>query len=150
MNRYRVAALVASDIPAIGVLETCCLPHEAWSESQLLAHLQHPDTLNMGVYDQDRLIAFAISRVVLDEVELYQIATHPAYAGQGVASQLLSSLVTRWRSQHCTVALLEVNASNVAALRLYAKIGFVENGRRRGYYQTEAGKQDAVLMQLSI
>jgi ribosomal-protein-alanine N-acetyltransferase len=32
------------------------------------------------------------------------------------------------------------------ALRLYARCGFVEIGRRRGYYRARDGREDAIVM----
>jgi ribosomal-protein-alanine N-acetyltransferase len=147
MSAYRTVELAEIDIVAISLLVARCLPHEAWSESQLLAHIQHPDTLNLGAYDEGQLIAFGISRVVLDEAELYQIATHPDYVGRGIGTQLMNDMLSLWRLRGCVMGLLEVNVTNASALRLYEKAGFIENGRRAGYYRTESGRQDAVLMQ---
>jgi ribosomal-protein-alanine N-acetyltransferase len=43
---------------------------------------------------------------------------------------------------------LEVRAGNLAALTLYRRFGFVEVGRRKGYYRDPA--EDAVLMDLLL
>ena len=45
---------------------------------------------------------------------------------------------------------LEVRESNFSAIRLYNKAGFTEVGQRRGYYPTEFGREDALLMCLTI
>jgi ribosomal-protein-alanine N-acetyltransferase len=38
--------------------------------------------------------------------------------------------------------------SNFSAIRLYFNYGFIEVGRRRDYYRTEYGREDAILMTL--
>jgi ribosomal-protein-alanine N-acetyltransferase len=43
---------------------------------------------------------------------------------------------------------LEVRASNAAAIRLYARAGFLEIGHRRAYYISP--EDDAVLMQVKL
>ncbi len=43
---------------------------------------------------------------------------------------------------------LEVRASNGAAIGLYQRLGFVEQGRRKGYYSAPA--EDAVLMGVAM
>jgi ribosomal-protein-alanine N-acetyltransferase len=43
---------------------------------------------------------------------------------------------------------LEVRVSNFSAIRLYLNYGFIEVGRRRDYYRTEFGREDAILMTL--
>jgi ribosomal-protein-alanine N-acetyltransferase len=42
---------------------------------------------------------------------------------------------------------LEVASTNGRAIRLYEKLGFKEDGMRKGYYD---GKEDAVLMTYNI
>ena len=45
---------------------------------------------------------------------------------------------------------LEVRRSNRIAINLYERIGFNETGIRKNYYKTEIGKEDAILMGLSL
>ena len=49
------------------------------------------------------------------------------------------------------IMLLEVRVSNVSALRLYQRYGFVEIGRRKNYYPVDlTTREDAIVMQLSL
>ena len=48
----------------------------------------------------------------------------------------------------CSSATLEVRPSNTAAVALYSSHGFVEIGRRKGYYAAEG--EDAIVMHLEI
>jgi ribosomal-protein-alanine N-acetyltransferase len=45
---------------------------------------------------------------------------------------------------------LEVRASNNIALNLYISYGFTEQERRKNYYNSAAGKEDAVIMKYQI
>jgi ribosomal-protein-alanine N-acetyltransferase len=47
-------------------------------------------------------------------------------------------------------ALLEVRPSNTLAIALYLSMGFVEMGRRRNYYQADGGREDALVLKLSL
>ena len=47
-------------------------------------------------------------------------------------------------------ALLEVRPSNTLAIALYQSMGFVEMGRRRGYYQADGGREDALVLKLGL
>ncbi len=50
-----------------------------------------------------------------------------------------------------TEVILEVRASNQPALGLYRRLGFVETGRRPGYYMDPPEPaEDAVLMRLGL
>jgi ribosomal-protein-alanine N-acetyltransferase len=41
---------------------------------------------------------------------------------------------------------LEVGESNAAAQALYARAGFLPVGRRKDYYETERGRESAIVM----
>lgn len=94
--------------------------------------------------------SFALGRVVVDEVEILTIATHPRHARRGLARERLSRLLAEARSRGAGTAHLEVAADNAPALALYRATGFAEAGRRRAYYARESGKVDAILMHLDL
>ena len=84
----------------------------------------------------------------LTSADLLTIATVPAVRGRGIASLMLTELVSTAREMGCPDVLLEVRQSNEAAQRLYTRHGFVPIGRRRRYYQ--APPEDAVVMRLAL
>ena len=84
----------------------------------------------------------------LTSADLLTIATVPAARGRGIASLMLTELVSTAREVGCPDVLLEVRQSNEVAQRLYARRGFVPIGRRRRYYQ--APPEDAVVMRLTL
>jgi ribosomal-protein-alanine N-acetyltransferase len=95
--------------------------------------------------------AMVMGRVVLDEVELLTIATHPDHRGQGIATQLLRDFETQARAKAATDAYLEVAADNFAARALYLAAGWAITGRRPKYYQTpDGGRIDAEIMGKSL
>ncbi|WP_324278452.1 GNAT family N-acetyltransferase [Blastococcus brunescens] len=68
---------------------------------------------------------------------------HDGAAGEGIGSLLLDELLAE-ADRRSPVVLLEVRADNETAQHLYRRRGFVEIGRRRGYYQSSGA--DAVVM----
>ena len=84
----------------------------------------------------------------LTSADLLTIATIPAARGRGIASLMLTELVSTAREVSCPDVLLEVRQSNETAQRLYTRHGFVPIGRRRRYYQ--APPEDAVVMRLTL
>ena len=46
--------------------------------------------------------------------------------------------------------LLEVRASNAAAIKLYLDFGFKEIGLRKDYYRLPEGREDALVMSKQI
>ena len=84
------------------------------------------------------------------EAHILNVCVHPEYRSRGLGSRLLQRLLTLARKHGADTAFLEVRISNRAALGLYQKLGFNEIGLRRGYYPLEDGKEDAVLLALSL
>lgn len=90
------------------------------------------------------LRGFACISAVVDEVELQSIAVAPAARRGGVGSALLESLIEWAREGGYRALHLEVRAGNLPAIGLYRRFGFVQTGRRRGYYQDNG--EDALLL----
>ena len=65
---------------------------------------------------------------------LYSLAVDPAHRNQGVARRLLAASFTWLREQGMTIVRAEVKSDNKAARRLYADLGFTEDGVLLHYY----------------
>ncbi|GAB1461001.1 hypothetical protein MASR2M50_27760 [Thauera sp.] len=87
---------------------------------------------------------------VLDEAHLLDIAVTLEAQGSGLATRFLDWLAETARARGARDFYLEVRPSNTAALRLYARGGFVEIGRRRGYYPATGGREDAIVMRRAL
>ncbi len=73
-------------------------------------------------------------RSVLDEAELLTIAVRPNSRRSGIAETMLALMEKELKSAGVKSIFLEVSVENIAAISLYKKTGFVEIGRRPGYY----------------
>jgi ribosomal-protein-alanine N-acetyltransferase len=117
-----------------------------WSEAEFAALLATPGTFATG-----DARAFALGRIVLDEVELLTIATHPDHRRRGLARAALAAFESTARARGAATAHLEVAAGNAPALALYDGAGYRRAGLRRGYYRTpEGAPEDAILLAKSI
>ena len=67
---------------------------------------------------------------------------------QGLGRQLLWGSLTALGDVGAVE--LEVRSSNVAARALYKSLGFSETGLRPKYYVTPDGREDAILMMLTL
>ena len=117
-----------------------------WSEAEIVGLLDSPLCF---VLEQPR--GFLMGRVVAGEAELLTIAVEPAARRQGIGAALVAAFLAEVRARRAEVAFLEVAADNLGALGLYAAAGFVESGRRQGYYHALDGSSvDAVVMSCRI
>jgi ribosomal-protein-alanine N-acetyltransferase len=63
---------------------------------------------------------------------------------------MLEHLMERAAAGGVNEAFLEVRPSNLAAIRLYQRLGFEQIGIRRGYYQAPDGREDAIVLKLML
>jgi ribosomal-protein-alanine N-acetyltransferase len=94
------------------------------------------------------LIGFIVARAIGKdwEIENIVIAAGAQRAGHGL--RLLRALIDRVRKESAENILLEVRASNGAAIRLYQKSGFDQDGSRKNYYSNP--DEDALLLRLVL
>ena len=93
-----------------------------------------------------RLAAMIVSWIVVDELHIATIATHPDFRRQGIGAEILTAALRDAGMSGVRKAFLEVRASNEAALTMYRKFGFEVTGRRVKYYKDNG--EDAILMTL--
>ncbi len=93
---------------------------------------------------------FVTYSTVLDQASIHNIAVRPEWQRQGLGRALLGASLEDMRDAGLQRCLLEVRASNIAALALYGDLGFTVDGRRRDYYRVPAGREDALLMSLAL
>lgn len=73
------------------------------------------------------------------------------WRGRGVGSELVQSAISLAREQGLHKLSLEVFAHNTAAIALYRKYGFLEEGRRTRQYRRASGELwDSVIMGLAL
>jgi ribosomal-protein-alanine N-acetyltransferase len=80
--------------------------------------------------------------------EMIDLRVLAAERRQGLGRQLLWASLTALGDVGAVE--LEVRSSNVAAWALYESLGFSETGLRPNYYATPDGREDAVLMTLTL
>jgi [ribosomal protein S18]-alanine N-acetyltransferase len=81
-----------------------------------------------------RVVGHASARRMVEEVHVLRLVVAEAHRRAGVGRALLDGLVD-WAGRIDAARItLEVRASNVAALELYRRAGFVTLGERPGYY----------------
>lgn len=91
---------------------------------------------------------FIISRLVMDELHINNVAIRPEFRRQRIAEQLLQAVLAQGRVSGARLAFLEVREGNTAAQGLYRRCGFEVTGRRRRYYNQPV--EDALLMSLLL
>jgi ribosomal-protein-alanine N-acetyltransferase len=87
----------------------------------------------------------------LDEAHLLDVAVAAPLHGRGVGRYLLDRITDRARAERMESILLEVRPTNTRALQVYRRYGYVEIGRRKGYYPAHEGRrEDAIVMRYML
>ncbi len=108
-----------------------------------------PARICLVAEDSDRLlVGFGVAVLVPPQAELEAIAVTEERQLQGIAGRLFSELLTQLKRLDITEVILEVRESNRAAQAFYRASGFIETGRRRGYYADP--QEDALLMKREV
>jgi ribosomal-protein-alanine N-acetyltransferase len=93
---------------------------------------------------QGRAVGFCSFWRVLDELHINNLAVVPEFRRRGVASALLTYVLTEGHRLGARRAMLEVRRSNEAAQRLYERFGFAVQGVRTSYYTNPV--EDALVL----
>ncbi len=114
-----------------------------WSEVSIAHYMEAGNTIFVVARHGEETIGYAAVMCVLNEGNLVSIGVHDDYRQMGIASELLDIVYDMAHDRGVTSINLEVRTSNEAAIALYEKHGFVQNGRRKDFYRDP--KEDALL-----
>lgn len=94
--------------------------------------------------ENSAVFGFLVARRIVSEIEILNFAVSPDARGRGIGATLLREALTWGKEFGAVEAILEVRASNGAALRFYARHNFKVVGRRARYYNEPT--EDALLL----
>lgn len=127
--------------------------YHAWDDATFSAFLTDPRIFGFTagpIGKPAKVAGFVLCRLVVDEAEILTIAVHPRFRAKGIGHKLMDAVFRYLYQQRAKELFLEVDENNLAALSLYKSFGFGEVGRRPGYYQTDKGHSDALIMRRTI
>jgi len=147
---YTVRAALPADLDRVVRIARQCRDAAQWPDHEFqrsLAPDAPPSRIALVILDADRVQGFIIGRTAGDQWEIENVAVDPSKRRQGLGAELVREFLNRTRGGANEV-FLEVRESNLAAHKLYEKMGFVQVGRRKSYYQEPL--EDAILLRFSF
>ena len=102
--------------------------------------------LSVGAFVEAQLVGVAISSVEAWNLSLRLWEFHVAesFRGQGIGRQLMERVVETAVAQNLRVIVCETQSSNVPAIRVYRKLGFVLDGIDLSFYSNEDVAKESV------
>ena len=114
---------------------------EAWDAPAIAALLATPGAFAVWTVD-----GFILVRAAGGEAEILTLAVSPPARGQGLGRSLVTHAAAHAVTLGAQTLFLEVADANRPALALYAGLGFLQVGRRTGYYRG----RDAAVMKVPL
>lgn len=122
-----------SDLNAILELENEAFK-DPWTYENFIASLENDFIHLYKLIVADKIIGYVLFMLVFERMEIFKIAIKQEFRRQAYASELLNFIFDNFSFKDCN---LEVRASNLAAIKLYQKLGFKVNRIRPKYYNDE-------------
>lgn len=144
---FEILRLCEKDAAAAAEIEKLCFSHP-WSEATMASEMKNPYSDFFGAFCGGELAGYVGGRTVAGETEIFNVAVAPKFRRNGVGKSLLERFIAAVREKESAVIFLEVRASNLPAMGLYEKEGFVFCGIRKDYYDDP--KENALLMRLAF
>ena len=130
-------------VSQIADLEKICF-NDPWSENSIASELGNRLSHWLVALDGEKVVGYVGSQTVLGETDMMNIAVHPDYRKQGIATELIETLIQVLKERGSHSLMLEVRESNDPAKELYSKMGFELVGIRKNYYRNP--KENALIL----
>jgi len=120
-----------------------------WTEGMFLESLRSGHLCYVGQL-QNRLVAYCVSYVAVQECHILNICVDPDVQSQGCGLQMLNHTLKAAHDLGAEESFLEVRPSNPAAIKLYEKRGYEYVGTRKNYYPAGDQREDALVYKLKL
>ncbi len=146
---FAVAALSASDVPALTAIhrEDFTRP---WNEAEFDGLLAQDTVFGFAVrevgHGREDPVGFALARLAAGEAEILTIAVARSHRRLGLGWQLMDAVLRDLHARRAEALFLEVDEANASAIALYRRFGFLQVGKRPGYYAGTKGPATGALV----
>ena len=135
--------MTSGQLDDVYIIETECFSHP-WSRESLESEIGNKTSHFLVAIENDEVLGYIGMSIVIDEGYIFNVAVRKSYRNKGVATALINELVTYGKKNNFSFITLEVRESNLPAISLYSKFGFIKAGERKDYYSNP--KENAILL----
>ena len=126
------------DLDQLYEIETACFRREAFTKKQIAQLLMDYNSISLLARYSGKAVGFIIGRISVEEEGLaghiLTLDVLPAQRGRGIGRRLLHELESIFAQKNISESYLEAREDNVAALRLYERMGYEKIGKLKNYY----------------
>ena len=142
-TKLQIRRMMAQDISQVAEMEAANF-YMPWSEKAFYEQLSNRNAIYMVAELDEKIVGVCGFMESFGEADIYNVSVDESHRNAGIASSMLETMLKEGIARGITAYTLEVRAGNVAAIRLYEKLGFVAEGIRPGFY--DKPKEDALIM----
>jgi len=122
-----------------------------WSRGNFIDSLAHDHDAWVVRSVDEVVLGYFVQMPVVDETHLLTIAVKEDMQGQGIGRFLLQHVIERAKLMQMVAVSLEVRVSNLRALAVYERFGFLLAGRRKNYYEAaQQQREDALILRYLV
>lgn len=139
-----IRPMLESDLTEVLAIESYSFP-TPWNREHFLDEIEAPYSFPLvALNDSEILAGYICPMLLLDEGHIMNVAVRIDLRGRGVGKLMIEKVLAECRENEAAYLSLEVRISNYSAIFLYQRLGFIETGRRKNYYENG---EDALLME---
>ena len=145
MSEITLSLMTLEDVEAVAAIEAATF-RTPWSKESFYREVTDNACARYMVLREDGVaVAYAGVWFVLDEGHITNIAVREDRRGRGYGEKVTRAMIQLAADSGMNWMTLEVRRSNQVAQNLYHKLGFIDVGYRKRYYENT---EDALIMAL--
>lgn len=143
MAEIIIKQMTPEDVEKVHQVEEACFS-VPWSMENFQNIFRFGENYYLTAWDGEEIVGFIGLMAVMGEGDITNVAVLPTHRKQGIGDRLVASVIALAKEKEISKIMLEVRASNEAAIHLYEKYGFEFLCVRKEYYQKPT--EDANIM----
>lgn len=147
VEHLTIERMSQKDVEEVARLERLCFS-DPWSNRSFQEELRNRFSVPLVVKSGSKIIGYICLWHIYDQMEIANFAVSPEFRKKGIGRMMMERVLWEAKRRGCASVVLSVRESNLTAINLYAKSGFVEVERRRNYYRLPT--EDAIIMMKDI
>lgn len=143
MGEVIIRGMIHKDLDQIMHIEKQCfsLP---WSKTSFENELMNELAYYQCAEESGKILGYMGMWKIIDECHITNVAVLPEHRNKGIGSMLIKKMIEICKCSEISAMTLEVRVSNIPAIKLYKKFGFIAGGKRPKYYVKPV--EDALIM----
>lgn len=136
--------MTLADVEQVHALEESTFA-QPWSLQSFIDEMERNACARYIVAEEaGTVLGYAGAWLIIDEGHITNVAVAQSVRGKGVGTALMEALMQYAANMGVQYMTLEVRKTNLIAQKLYRRMGFMELGVRKRYYEDNG--EDALLM----